>query len=694
MKPSPRISITMGSPAYGRSLFSIHLRRWLTGLVACCCLQSAWANEPQAGAAIAAAHAQLLQSAQAGPVRVIVSLRDTGLQSVAQSASARSNDTERKRLVQSSIAAVLQRMNEKKAGANAASAAVSLRPSSRFHALENFPVFLMLASAEELKSLMADPDVASVSHDIELQAQLIDSGPLLGRVSGAFQGFAGSGQVVAVLDTGVDKTHPALAGRVVSEACYSIHNPNNNESSLCPGPLQLDGSGNPLLMQTSTATNSGIHCPTTIAGCDHGTHVAGIVSSSSPQFGTASNAQLIAIQVFSQCGPSCTTVYFSAVLAALDRVFALRNTYRIAAANLSLGSLQKLLGTACDSTAPGALKPIIDDLRSHNVATVIASGNFAVRRLEPPYDPVPYSDGLAYPACITSAISVGNTTNAPAADFVSTSSQSGPNLRLLAPGESIRSTVPGDLVYKSGTSMAAPHVAGAWATLKEVDPTASVSLVEKALRDTGRYVHDTRNGLLQPRIHIDRGVSALQSWSRLWPGKPVTGAAAPANLPRYFTVEVPPGANALTVTSVGGAGARGLYVRHGSRPSTSVFDCSHTITGTSHTCSFPLPTAGTYHVMLYSAANAFSGVTVSANYNNPPLTGCAPSAPTTTLPAAISGKTVLNQCGRILSAASGGTDLQQFGAAHLSSKEGVVLKTGFKVRNGARLWARVPAPVP
>ena len=66
---------------------------------------------------------------------------------------------------------------------------------------------------------------------------------------------------------------------------------------------------------------------------------------------------------------------------------------------------------------------------------------------------------------------------------------------LLAPGVGIRSSIPGgNFDIKSGTSMAAPHVAGAWALLEEKDPFKSVNQISYALEDTGKLVKDTRAG--------------------------------------------------------------------------------------------------------------------------------------------------------------------------------------------------------
>jgi hypothetical protein len=57
--------------------------------------------------------------------------------------------------------------------------------------------------------------------------------------------------------------------------------------------------------------------------------------------------------------------------------------------------------------------------------------------------------------------------------------------------------------------MATPHVAGAFAVLRQADSAASVSTLEAALEDTGVPITDTRNGLTRPRIQVDDAVRAL-----------------------------------------------------------------------------------------------------------------------------------------------------------------------------------------
>jgi hypothetical protein len=136
------------------------------------------------------------------------------------------------------------------------------------------------------------------------------------------------------------------------------------------------------------------------------------------------------------------------------------------------------------------LKPIIDNLRAAGIATVIAAGNDGSR------------NGISSPACISSAVSVGSTTEA---DTVSSFSNVANILTLLAPGSSINSSVPGSgFSVFNGTSMATPHVAGAWAILKQAISDGTVDEILSAFQQSGLAVTDTRSGgtLTKPRIRI------------------------------------------------------------------------------------------------------------------------------------------------------------------------------------------------
>ncbi|MBL8058071.1 MAG: S8 family serine peptidase, partial [Anaerolineales bacterium] len=266
-------------------------------------------------------------------------------------------------------------------------------------------------------------------------------------------------------------------------------------AGLCPG-------GDP-----NQNLNAGAAAPCGLDGCDHGTHVAGIAAGKaysgmdggSPQFsGVAPDAQIIAIQVFTQFGTDVGT-YSTDQASALDYInTVLRTQFNVAAVNMSLGGTLPF-STPCDASQT-LRKTSIDNLRSHGIATVIASGNSG------------FTNGLSTPACISTAVSVGSTRDggfgATPVDTVSSFSNSASYLSLLAPGQLIRSSVPGGLFSDfQGTSMAAPHVAGAWAVLKEARPTASVSEILALLQSTGLAVTDARNGFTQSRIQLDAALS-------------------------------------------------------------------------------------------------------------------------------------------------------------------------------------------
>jgi hypothetical protein len=78
-------------------------------------------------------------------------------------------------------------------------------------------------------------------------------------------------------------------------------------------------------------------------------------------------------------------------------------------------------------------------------------------------------------------------------------SNSAGNLDLLAPGSQILAAN----LLKSGTSMAAPHVAGAWALLREANPVEGVSEILNLLRRTGQPITDPRNGITKPKLRLD-----------------------------------------------------------------------------------------------------------------------------------------------------------------------------------------------
>ena len=360
------------------------------------------------------------------------------------------------------------------------------RDPQAFRSFDRIPFAVLDVTPEELARLETDGDVISISENQTLRPTLAKSSPFI-RADKAWQsGYTGFGQTIAIIDTGVDKNHPFLAGKVVSEACYTA-------SRVCPGGVTA-----------STAAGSGMPCKE--EGCEHGTHVAGIAAGLGTGFsGVAPHANIIAIQTF---GPSKDGLVSTDmdILSGLIRVDELSGKFSIAAVNMSLGG--GLYPAVCDSTKP-YLAAAISMLSSAGIASVVASGN----------DGVPTA--IASPACISGAVSVGSVSDDDwgqcwkgypplSPDQVTCYSNSVSFLSLLAPGSKINSSVPGnDYEVLQGTSMAAPQVAGAWAVLRQKAPGASVEQVLAALRDTGKTVTDYRNGVRTARINVKAALDAI-----------------------------------------------------------------------------------------------------------------------------------------------------------------------------------------
>ena len=363
------------------------------------------------------------------------------------------------------------------------------------HNYQSLPYLAVELDAGALALLeSAGDDVVTVMEDKILRPFLTQSVPLIQGDQAWAAGYDGSGTVVAIVDSGVDRNHAFLGGRVVEEACYSSTNAGESQS-VCPNGLEEQ-------------IGEGAAAPCSLASCMHGTHVAGIVagdgSSAGQAFsGVAKNAQIMAVQVFSEiidpgfCGgaASCMGGYTSDVIAGLERVYAVALAGRnIVSVNMSLG--EGAFSTFCDAEP---YKPAIDNLRAIGIASVVASGNS-------------YSaNSMGSPACVSTAVSVGSTTKA---DAVSWFSNVAPFLSLFAPGESITSSVPGGgFEVASGTSMAAPHVTGAWALIRQAAPTASVTTILNALRSTGLPINDNRiwasGTVTVPRVRVFQALASL-----------------------------------------------------------------------------------------------------------------------------------------------------------------------------------------
>jgi hypothetical protein len=332
--------------------------------------------------------------------------------------------------------------------------------------LGSLPYVALEVTARQLDALLATGLVRGVGENGEVHATLMDSVPLVAGPAAWALGARGAGKAVVVVDSGVESSHPFFGGRVVRGVCSAT----DCGTSIVDRP----GAGEPN------------------PGCYHGTHVAGIAAGNGASVaGVAPEASLISLRVF-----ECNSVPWDYLIRGLDYVFTtLRSDYDIASVNMSMGNGTEY-GSACDgvNVTYQAVAAAVDNLRGAGIATIVATGNEG------------YRAGISVPACINNAVAVGSTTKS---DGLSPFSNSGPNVDVLAPGSSkYSSLLGGSFGELSGTSMATPHVAGAFAAIRSKLPNATVSQIEQALETTGRAVGDG-GGISRPRIDIEAALRAL-----------------------------------------------------------------------------------------------------------------------------------------------------------------------------------------
>jgi subtilisin family serine protease len=460
-----------------------------------------------------------------GRARVIVRLR-TPEQGASDRQAGADRELERRR----DIAARQQRVREQLRGT---------RHSVR-REFQSLPYIVVEIDATGLARLQkATGDVAQISEDPLFAPTLANSIPQIEADSAHAQGFNGSGSVIAILDTGVDSAHPFLAGRVIDEACFADREQPTDPGSCPNGSNQQFGAG------------AAVPCAYAPSTCQHGTHVAGIAAGSGATSGVAPSATVFAVQVFHQsteCGIfesiPCARAFTSDITAALEYVYARRAVHNLVSVNMSLGG--GVAPTPCDTSLP-AMAAVVNNLKAAGIATVIASGNGSERSL------------ISFPACIGAAIAVGAVDDD---DGVASFSNVAPGLDLFAPGVGIVSSVPGGgFASFSGTSMATPHVAGAWAVMRQASPIASVDQVLALLSETGKPIFDGRSGgtVTKPRIRLGAALG-IQAPA------PILLSVSPASIPG--------GQAGASINAFGSAFVRAsvVHINGAPRPTTYVSD--------------------------------------------------------------------------------------------------------------------------
>ncbi len=150
------------------------------------------------------------------------------------------------------------------------------------------------------------------------------------------------------------------------------------------------------------------------------------------------------------------------------------------------------------------------------------------------------------------------------------------------------------------------------------DSGGPLSVVHNGVRKLGGVVSWGEGCALANKPGMYAKVSSFATWISARTGGAysallnLTALSGARNAFTHRTVTVPAGARSFSVVVRGGSGDADLYVRRGSQPTTSTFDCRPFQSGNYEFCTFDSPVAGTYHVSL-RGFSAYSGATLTAS---------------------------------------------------------------------------------
>ena len=317
---------------------------------------------------------------------------------------------------------------------------------------------------------------------------------------GESYGLDGTGQTIAIIDTGIAFDHIALGGGF--------------------------GQGHQVVGGYDFAENDDNPYDDGSTGF-HGTHVAGIVGSNDLRYrGVAPGADLVALRVFDDAGNTEIEWIEQSLQWVHDNLDSFENP--ITTVNLSLG-------TSPNETYLEVLNDELQQLKEDGVFISVAAGNSFGQS---------GAEELAYPASSEFVVPVASHDgNGNISDFSQRASHV-----LTAPGERITSTVPDHLFFgsrtdsflgTSGTSQAAPYVAAASALLRQANEIAGVSHIDQDLLynqfiSTADSIYDSATQQNYSQINLAAALDAVlgESASPATPSQP-TDPTGPSLSPTH-----------------------------------------------------------------------------------------------------------------------------------------------------------------
>ncbi|NGM68467.1 S8 family serine peptidase [Natronolimnobius sp. AArcel1] len=309
----------------------------------------------------------------------------------------------------------------------------------------------------------------------------------------------GDGTTIAVIDTGVDHTHPDLEPQLDRERSRLFRN-----GTVHSGTQEINVATELEPVERFVATD--------VEG--HGSHVAGIAAASGTEsgiVGVAPDATLVSLRPFFFENPQDGLFSLSSTI--VDLLIAIDYAVEIGVdvINISLTAGDPDPGSVDRRRVYAAFNRIVEYALERGTAVVAAMGNAETGNDGINMDQFP---GYILPASNSGTISVAAVTED---DVRSQESHFGDStVTVAAPGDQILSTVPDELFWDqyylgSGTSTAAPQVAGLACLLRELDPNLHPRSITQAMEKGATDLTGERtSGLGTGRIDTFETVDSFQ----------------------------------------------------------------------------------------------------------------------------------------------------------------------------------------